>query len=261
MLSIANLEVVYHSVVLVLKGVSLEVPEGSIVTLLGPNGAGKTTTLRAITGLLDLHDGEATQGRVEWGGRNLLVEPPESVVAHGIAQVMEGRRILADLTVEENLRAGGYGHSAKVVKDGVERAFDRFPRLGGRRRQLAGYLSGGEQQMLAISRALVSRPRLLLLDEPSLGLAPRVVEEVGLLIREVNADGVSILLVEQNAMLALELADYGYVMENGRIVVDGPSAQLRSDRDVKEFYLGIGGDMGRSYRDVKLYRRRRRWLS
>ena len=261
MLSISNLEVVYHSVVLVLKGVSLRVPDGSIVTLLGPNGAGKTTTLRAISGLLDLHDGEATQGRVEWGKLDLLRETPESVVGHGIAQVMEGRRILADLTVEENLRAGGYGRSAKEVKEGVEEAFDRFPLLGGRRGQLAGYLSGGEQQMLAISRALVSRPRLLLLDEPSLGLAPRVVEEVAGLIREVNEKGVSILLVEQNAMLALDLADHGYVMENGRIVADGPSAELRSDRDVQEFYLGIGGEAHRSYRDVKLYRRRRRWLS
>jgi branched-chain amino acid transport system ATP-binding protein len=233
-----------------------------VVALLGPNGAGKTTTLRAITGLLDIHNGKVTKGRVAWRGADLLGQRPDAVVRGGIAQVMEGRRILVDLTVEENLRAGAHGrHDRAGVAEDIGRFYERFPILAERRRQQAGYLSGGEQQMLAIARALMSKPRLLLLDEPSLGLAPKLVAEVGRLIREINADGVGILLVEQNAAMALDLADHGYVMENGKIVLDGSAGDLREDKDVREFYLGLGGSGHRSYREVKLYRRRKRWLS
>ncbi len=261
MLEIANLEVVYHGVVLVLRGVSLRVPEGGVVALLGPNGAGKTTMLRAITGLLDFHDGTVTKGQATWRGEPLLGQKPDAVVRRGISQVMEGRRVLAELTVEENLRAGAYSAPAAQVRADLERFYGRFPILGERRRQAAGYLSGGEQQMLAIARALMARPSLLLLDEPSLGLAPRVVADVAALVREIHAEGTSILLVEQNAAVALELCDHGYIMENGQIVHEGTADALRADEDVREFYLGLGGEGEGSYRDVKLYRRRKRWLS
>ena len=261
MLEIANLEVVYHSVVLVLDGVSLEVPRGKIVTLLGPNGAGKTTTLRAATGLLDIHEGEITKGTITWDGHDLASKSPEGIVRTGVAQVMEGRRIFPDLTVEENLRSGAHTRSGSDVAEDIEQFYEKFPVLGERRRQSAGYLSGGEQQMLATARALMSRPKLLLMDEPSLGLAPKIVEKVADLIFELNDDGMTILLVEQNAGMALDLADYGYVMENGKIVRDGPTDELKQDEDIQEFYLGIGGEGEKSYRDVKHYRRRKRWLS
>jgi branched-chain amino acid transport system ATP-binding protein len=262
-LEVANLEVVYHSVVLVLKGVSLTVPDRGIVALLGPNGAGKTTTLRAITGLLDVHHGKVTKGRVTWNGADLLARRADAIVRDGIAQVMEGRRILADLTVEENLRAGAYGRTHADTRDEIDKLCSRFPILGERRRQQAGYLSGGEQQMLAIARALIARPKLLLLDEPSLGLAPKLQREVARLIREINAEGVAILLVEQNAAMALELAQHGYIMENGKVVLDGSATELANDRDIREFDLGLGSGehAARSYRQVKLYRRRKRWLS
>ena len=261
MLEVANLEVVYHSVVLVLKGVSLTVPDGGIVALLGPNGAGKTTTLRAITGLLDVHHGRVMKGKVTWSGDDLLGKRADAIVRGGIAQVMEGRRILADLTVEENLRAGAYGRDRAATKREIDGFYERFKILGDRRHQQAGYLSGGEQQMLAIARALIAKPKLLLLDEPSLGLAPKMQHEVARLIAEINAGGVGILLVEQNAAMALDLAQHGYVMENGKVVLDGTAEVLKSDKDIREFYLGIGGDSARSYRHVKLYRRRKRWLS
>ena len=261
MLLLENIEVVYHSVALVLKGVSLEVPDGRIVALLGPNGAGKTTTLRAITGLLDIHNGNVTKGTIRLGGRDLVGMKPDAIVRAGIAQVMEGRRVLADLTVEENLRAGAFGARRSQIKSDIARFYARFPVLAERRHDQAGYLSGGEQQMLAIARALMARPRLLLLDEPSLGLAPKIVADVAALIQEINSDGVAILLVEQNAAMALELAERGYVMENGKMVLDGPSAELLEDRDIREFYLALGAEGQRSYRNVKLYRRRKRWLS
>ena len=261
MLDVANLEVVYHSVVLVLRGISLQVPDRGVVALLGPNGAGKTTALRAITGLLDVHHGKITKGRITWRGEDLTARRPDAIVRGGIAQVLEGRRILADLTVEENLRAGAYGRRGADVRDDIERFCARFPILGQRRRQQAGYLSGGEQQMLAISRALIAKPKLLLLDEPSLGLAPKLQREVASLIAEISAEGVAILLVEQNAAMALELAQHGYILENGKIVLDGKTADLRADKDIREFYLGLGQGGARSYRQVKLYRRRRRWLS
>ena len=261
MLEVQNLEVVYHSVVLVLKGVSLRVGPGQVVALLGPNGAGKTTTLRALTGLLDIHEGAITKGTVTWKGADVSEMGADAVIRSGLAQVMEGRRIFGDLTVEENLLAGAYLAPRAQAKEDLERWYERFPILRERRRRLAGYLSGGEQQMLAIARALMSRPKLLLLDEPSLGLAPQIVSDVASLIREIHAEGVGILIVEQNASLALDLCDYAYIMESGRIVIDGTPDELRDDRDVQEFYLGLGSSAEASYRDAKRYRRKRRWLS
>lgn len=258
MLELQNIEVVYHNLMLVLKGVSLSIPDGGVVALLGPNGAGKTTLLRTISGLLDIHEGRVTKGSVNWHGFDLVERPPNEIVRLGVAQVMEGRRILPDLTVEENLRAGAYVSQATELMEGF---YERFPILGQRRNKPAGYLSGGEQQMLAIARALMSRPKLLLLDEPSLGLAPKIVADVAALIREINQDGVTVLLVEQNARVALDLASYGYVLENGRMVLDGPSEALKEDKDIQEFYLGLGAGATTSFRDVKHYRRRKRWLS
>jgi branched-chain amino acid transport system ATP-binding protein len=263
MLEVAGLEVVYHSVALVLRGVSLKVPEGAVVALLGPNGAGKTTLLRAVAGLLPLHEGRVTKGHVSLFGERLGGEGADARVRRGLAQVMEGRRILGELTVEENLLAGGWSVPRGELSARLDAFYARFPVLGERRHRQAGYLSGGEQQLLAIARALVSRPRLLVLDEPSLGLAPRMVQEVAGLVRAIHAEGVSILLVEQNAAMALDLATYGYVLDNGRVVLDGTAAQLKADRDVRESYLGFGGEGAerRSFRDVKHYRRRKRWLS
>lgn len=261
MLELSNLEVVYNDIVAVLRGISLRVPDGRIVALLGPNGAGKTTTVRAVCGLLGIHDGKATKGSVTFEGVDLLAFRPEEVVSQGIVQVMEGRRIFVDLTVEENLRAGAFTRRDPAVQDEIDELMARFPILGERRHQLAGYLSGGEQQMLAIGRALLVRPKLLVLDEPSLGLAPRIVGEVARVVREVKERGVSVLLIEQNAALALELSDYDYVMENGKIVLDGDPTELSEDRDFQDFYLGIGAEGRRSYADVKLYRRKKRWLS
>jgi len=263
LLELANLEVVYHGVVRVLSGVSLTVAPGEIVALLGPNGAGKTTTLRAITGLLDLHEGRITKGEVRFRGESLAGQQPPAIVRRGVSQVMEGRRILGELTVEENLRAGAHRASRAQIKRDLERWYTRFPVLGDRRGRPAGYLSGGEQQMLAIARALMSHPELLLLDEPSLGLAPKIVADVAALVREINTGGTGVLLVEQNAAMALSLCHRGYVMEGGQIVLDGHAEALREDDDVREFYLGLGGDAAdaRSYREVKHYRRRKRWLS
>ena len=253
---------VYHRVVRVLQGVSLRVPEGSIVALLGPNGAGKTTTLRAITGLLDIHEGRITKGTIRFDGEDITTASAEGIVSMGVAQVMEGRRVLAELTVEENLAAGAYAAPRAQLLQDLDRYYDMFPILKERRHQAAGYLSGGEQQMLAIARALMSRPRMLLLDEPSLGLAPKIVADVARLIRQINeVDGVSILLVEQNATVALALAQHGYILENGRIVLDGTADALSADEDIQEFYLGLGGGDQQSYRNIKRYRRRKRWLS
>jgi branched-chain amino acid transport system ATP-binding protein len=260
LLSVRNVEVVYNDVALVLRGVSLDVPQGSIVALLGANGAGKTTLLRAITGLLGVHRGKVTKGAVEFGGQKVSGDPAE-VVKGGIAQVMEGRRIFQELTVEENLRAGGFsrrGDKAKA-KEAHERVFELFPILRERRRSTAGYLSGGEQQMLAMGRALMASPSLLLLDEPSLGLAPKLVEQIRDIIVDINQQGTSVLLVEQNATMALSVASSGYVMETGRVVKEGAAQDLLADQDIQEFYLGIGETGRRSFRDVKSYRRRKRW--
>ena len=260
MLSARNLEVVYDDVVLALRGVSLDVPAGRIVALLGSNGAGKTTLLRALTGLLDLHDGEVTKGRVTLGEDNLSRTSPEKIVKLGIRQVLEGRRVFVELSIDENLKIGA--HTARAtMADNLERAYALFPALAQRRGRTAGYLSGGEQQMLAIGRALMSDPDYLLLDEPTLGLAPKLVESIRDVIVEINQTGTAILLVEQNATMALSVAHHGYVMETGRIVLDKPADLLLRDDDVREFYLGLhpGEDGRRSFRDTKHYRRKKRW--
>jgi len=260
LLTVRNLEVVYSDVILVLRGVSVAVPEGSIVALLGANGAGKTTILRAITGLLPIHRGRITKGTVRLAQEAVHQLDAPAIVRRGLAQVMEGRRVFAELTVEENLRAGGFTCPDRAtLHASLDRVFALFPHLAERRGQVAGYLSGGEQQMVAVGRALMSSPRMLLLDEPSLGLAPKIVEQVRELIVTINRAGTSILLVEQNAAMALSIASYGYVLENGKVVRDGPSAELARDKDVQEFYLGGGGERRRSYRDVKTYRRKKRW--
>ena len=263
LLSVRNVEVVYNDIALVLRGVSLDVPKGSIVALLGANGAGKTTLLRAITGLLRVHRGEITKGRVELEGTSITGRDPADIVSLGISQVMEGRRIFQELTVEENLRAGGFTKRREkaAAREAHERVFELFPRLRERRRSTAGYLSGGEQQMLAMGRALMASPKLLLLDEPSLGLAPKLVEAIRDIIVDINQQGTSVLLVEQNATMALSVAESGYVMETGRIVKEGRSAELLADQDIQEFYLGMGETGRRSFRDVKSYRRRKKWAA
>jgi branched-chain amino acid transport system ATP-binding protein len=268
MLQVHNLEVVYDDIMLVLRGVSLAVPPGRIVALLGANGAGKSTLLRALTGLLDVHHGKVTRGRVTLDGRPVHQLRPAALVKRGITQVMEGRRIFAELTVDENLRLGGHT-SPKHYRDRAEHVFGLFPVLADRRKETAGYLSGGEQQMLAIGRALMAEPRFLLLDEPSLGLAPRLVEQVREIIVAINGTGTGVLLVEQNATMALSIASHGYVLETGQVVLDKPAAELLADDDIREFYLGLHpehagagtGGQRRSYREVKHYRRRKRWLS
>jgi branched-chain amino acid transport system ATP-binding protein len=257
--AVANLEVVYNDVVLVLRGVSVAVPAGKIVAVLGANGAGKTTLLRAITGLLPVHRGKSTKGRITLAGRDITHDDPARRVRAGLAQVMEGRRVFAELTVDENLRTGAYTNRAGLA-EGRDRVMELFPVLRERRRQVAGYLSGGEQQMLAIGRALMSSPRLLLLDEPSLGLAPLVVEQIRDIIVDINAQGTSVLLVEQNATMALTIADHGVVLEQGRVVRSGSGAELLADRNIREFYLGMSqAAERRSFRDVKTYRRRKSW--
>ena len=263
MLELANLEVVYNETLLVLRGISLTVPEGKIVALLGTNGAGKTTTLRAIGGLLDIHEGEITKGSVNFLGRKLRGLDPADIVMSGITQVLEGRRIFAEMTVQENLMTGAHTVRDKArVDEAYDRVMGLFPLLKERLGSTAGYLSGGEQQMLAIGRALMAGPKLLILDEPSLGLAPKLVATIRDIIVEVNKQGTAVLLIEQNASMALSIAHHGYVMETGRIVLDGPAEKLLKDEDVKEFYLGLGAAGTRkSFREVKHYKRRKRWLS
>lgn len=264
MLKVNNIEVVYSDVILVLRGVSLEVGEGQIVALLGANGAGKSTTLKAISGLLHTQQGEVTRGNVEFMGERIDRLYPEAIVRHGVVQVHEGRPLFRHLTVEENLRSGALfrGTSGAALRDDLDRVYDYFPRLKEFRQRTSGYLSGGEQQMVVIGRALMAHPRLMLLDEPSLGLAPLLVQGIFEIIKRINKEsGVSILLVEQNANVALQAADYAYVMENGRIVLDGPAEQLAQNADIKEFYLGLTAVGERkSYREVKHYKRRKRWL-
>ncbi|MBA1148720.1 ABC transporter ATP-binding protein [Ectothiorhodospiraceae bacterium WFHF3C12] len=260
MLSVNNIEVVYDDVILVLRGVSLEVPKGQIVTLLGANGAGKSTTLKAISGLLKTEDGEVTRGTVTFDGETISNQDPEKIVRKGIFQVMEGRRVVEDMTTIENLRLGAFTRRDKNVRRDMDMVMDYFPRLKERAGGLAGYLSGGEQQMLAIGRALMARPRMLLLDEPSMGLSPLLVKEVFGIIESINRDqGLTMLLVEQNASQALKLADYGYIMESGKVVLDGTQEELLSNEDVKESYLG-GGEQRRSFKNLKSYKRRKRWL-
>lgn len=263
-LSLNNVEVIYNDVILVLKGMSIEVPRGQIVCLLGANGAGKSTTLKAISGLLKPEDGEVTDGNIVFNGEEIHKREAAYIVRKGIFQVMEGRRVFEHLTVEENLRAGGYTVKDRShISTQMELVYTYFPRLRERRTQVSGFLSGGEQQMLAIGRAMMAEPRIIMLDEPSLGLAPLLVQEIFSIIQRINQEqGTTILLVEQNANLALNVADYVYIMENGRIVLDGTPTTLKNNADVREFYLGLT-DVGtrKSYRDVKHYKRRKRWLS
>jgi branched-chain amino acid transport system ATP-binding protein len=262
MLSIRNLEVAYQGAIHVLHGVSVDVPDGSIVALLGVNGSGKTTIARAISGLLPLHDGAVRAGVIEFQGRSLVGMPARRRTSLGLGQVMEGRRIFTSMTVEGNLLAGTFGRARRgQVADRLEEAYFRFPKLRERAHQRSGFLSGGEQQMLAIARALMGRPRLLILDEPSLGLAPAAVEEVASVVRDLHAEGTSILLIEQAAQMALSLADHGYVLETGRVVHDGTADELLADRDIREFYLGVAEGSVKSIADTKRYKRRKRWLS
>ena len=264
LLNVNNIEVIYDHVILVLKGVSLQVPEGRIVTLLGANGAGKTTTLKAISNLLRAERGEVTKGSIEYQGQRIDRLNPSALVRQGIIQVMEGRHPFGHLTCEENLLTGAYTrHDGRTaLQRDMDMVYTYFPRLAERRHAKAGYVSGGEQQMMVIGRALMARPKLILLDEPSMGLAPQLVAEIFDIVARLNREeGVSFLLAEQNATVALRVADYGYVLENGRVVLDGDAETLRSNEDVKEFYLGLGTAGRRSYRDVKHYRRRKRWLA
>ena len=263
-LSVNNIEVVYDHVILVLKGVSLDVPQGGIVALLGANGAGKTTTLKAISNLLHAERGEVTKGSILFDGVEVHSLSPNDVVRRGCIQVMEGRRCFAHLTVEENILTGAFTRKdgkAAVAQD-LERVYGYFPRLAERRASTAGYTSGGEQQMCVIGRALMSRPKMILLDEPSMGLAPQIVEEIFEIVKDLNVnEGVSFLLAEQNTNMALKYASYGYILENGRVVMDGEARALAGNEDVKEFYLGVAGDKRKSFRDVKHYKRRKRWLA
>jgi len=263
LLQLNNVEVVYSDVILVLKGINLSVPAGRIVALLGANGAGKTTTLKAISGLLRSEDGEVTGGSIEFDGKPIHREEPQELVRRGLVQVVEGRKILPHMTVEQNLMVGGTVLPDKTARlEMIEKVYGYFPKLTRLKNRVSGYLSGGEQQMLVIGRALMARPRLILLDEPSLGLAPMIVAEIFELVGRLRDDeGIAFLVVEQNAKVALRLADQGYVMENGRIVLDGTGAELRDNEDIKEFYLGMSlAGHGKSFKDVKHYKRRKRWL-
>ena len=260
LLEVRNVEVIYSDVVLVLKGLSLRAEERSITALLGGNGAGKSTTLKAVSGLLKSEDGEVTRGEIVFDGEQIQHQAPDRIVRKGIFQVMEGRRIIQDMTVVENLRLGAYTNSQGDVRAGIERVFQYFPRIAQRTSGLAGYLSGGEQQMLAIGRALMANPKLILMDEPSMGLSPMLVGEVFEIIFRLNSDlGITVLLVEQNVRMALRIASYGYVMDQGKIVLDGSAEQLRENEDIKEFYLGSGKER-KSFKNIKSYKRRKRWL-
>ncbi len=263
-LTVNNIEVIYDHVILVLKGVSLEVPEGGIVALLGANGAGKSTTLKSISNLLRAERGEVTKGSIQFEGGRVDHLTPNDLVKQGVVQVMEGRHCFEHLTIEDNLMTGAYTRKdgRAAVQQDLEMVYNYFPRLRERRTSLAGYTSGGEQQMCAIGRALMSRPKMILLDEPSMGLAPQLVEEIFEIVKKLNeTEGVSFLLAEQNTNVALRYADYGYILENGRVVLDGEAATLRDNEDVKEFYLGVSGSERKSFRDVKHYKRRKRWLA
>ncbi len=263
-LTINNIEVIYDHVILVLKGVSLEVPKGKIVALLGANGAGKSTTLKAISNLLRTERGEVTKGSIEFNGQRTDKLTTNDLVKMGVCQVMEGRHCFGHLTVEENLLTGAYTRklSRTEIKDDLEKVYHYFPRLKTRRTSQSGYTSGGEQQMTAVGRALMAKPSMILLDEPSMGLAPQIVAEIFEIVRDLNTkEGVSFLLAEQNTNVALKYADYGYILESGRVVMNGDAKELASNEDVKEFYLGVSSGERKSFRDVKSYRRRKRWLA
>ncbi|MGA0343734.1 MAG: ABC transporter ATP-binding protein [Arenicellales bacterium] len=264
LLAVNNIEVIYDHVILVLKGVSLEVPERGIVAFLGANGAGKSTTLKAISNLLGAERGDVTKGSITFKGENVHSLTPNELVRRGVIQVMEGRHCFEHLTVEENLMTGAYTRTdgRKAIADDLELVYQYFPRLKERRTSQAGYTSGGEQQMVAVGRALMAKPEVILLDEPSMGLAPQLVEEIFEIVKRLNTDeGVTFLLAEQNTTMALRYATYGYILENGRVVMDGDASSLAENEDVKEFYLGVSGESRKSFRNVKAYRRRKRWLS
>ncbi|HXP13517.1 MAG TPA: ABC transporter ATP-binding protein [Stellaceae bacterium] len=264
LLDVNNIEVIYNRVILVLKGVSLKVPEGGVVALLGANGAGKTTTLKAISNLLRAERGEVTKGAISYAGERVHDLTPHELVKRGVVQVMEGRHCFGHLTIEENLLTGAFTRRDGRVQTRreLDKVYAYFPRLKERRAALAGYISGGEQQMTALGRALMANPKTILLDEPSMGLAPQIVEEIFGIVQRLNREaGVSFLLAEQNTNIALRYADYGYVLENGKVVMDGAAKDLRANEDVKEFYLGLSASGRRSYREVKHYRRRKRWLA
>ncbi|GGE52325.1 ABC transporter ATP-binding protein [Actibacterium pelagium] len=264
LLEVNNIEVIYNHVILVLKGVSLNVPKGGITALLGGNGAGKTTTLKAISNLLHSERGEVTKGTINYRGERVQDLDPAELVKKGVIQVMEGRHCFEHLTVEENLMTGAYtrGDGRGAVSADLDMVYEYFPRLKERRKSQAGYTSGGEQQMVAIGRALMSRPETILLDEPSMGLAPQLVEQIFEIVKSLNEkEGLTFLLAEQNTNVALRYAHYGYILESGRVVMDGPAAELRENPDVKEFYLGMAEEGRKSFRDVRSYRRRKRWLS
>ncbi|MDQ2090660.1 ABC transporter ATP-binding protein [Marimonas arenosa] len=264
LLEVNNIEVIYNHVILVLKGVSLKVPKGGITALLGGNGAGKTTTLKAVSNLLHSERGEVTKGSITYRGEDIAERDPAELVKRGVIQVMEGRHCFEHLTVEENLMTGAYTRRDRgsAVGEDLEKVYSYFPRLKERRRSQAGYTSGGEQQMLAVGRALMSKPETILLDEPSMGLAPQLVEEIFGIVKDLNEkEGVTFLLAEQNTNVALRFANYGYILESGRVVMDGPAADLRENPDVKEFYLGMSDEGRKSFREVRSYRRRKRWLS
>ena len=264
LLEVNNIEVIYNHVILVLKGVSLSVPKGGITALLGGNGAGKTTTLKAISNLLHSERGEVTKGKIDYRGDAIQNLSPEALVKRGVVQVMEGRHCFEHLSVEENLMTGAYTRTdgAAAIKADLEMVYNYFPRLRERRKSQAGFTSGGEQQMCAIGRAMMSRPETILLDEPSMGLAPQLVEEIFRIVKNLNEkEGVSFLLAEQNTNVALRFAHHGYILESGRVVMEGPAAELRENPDVKEFYLGVSDEGRKSFRDVRSYRRRKRWLS
>jgi branched-chain amino acid transport system ATP-binding protein len=264
LLEVNNIEVIYNHVILVLKGVSLSVPRGGITALLGGNGAGKTTTLKAISNLLHSERGEVTKGKIEYHGKPIQNLSPEALVKRGVVQVMEGRHCFEHLSVEENLMTGAYTRTdgAANIKADLEMVYDYFPRLRERRKSQAGFTSGGEQQMCAIGRALMSRPETILLDEPSMGIAPQLVEEIFTIVKNLNEqEGVAFLLAEQNTNVALRYAHHGYILESGRVVMEGPAAELRENPDVKEFYLGMSDEGRKSFRDTRSYRRRKRWLA
>jgi len=263
MLKVNNIEVIYSNVILVLRGVSLEVDDGQIVCILGANGAGKSTTLKAISGLLKTELGEVTHGNIEYDGKQIQNGSPQDIAGMGISQVLEGRRLYPHLTTQENLLVGAYLNNNRAdVKKRLDHVYSYFPRLKDLRQSVSGYLSGGEQQMLVMGRSLMARPKIMLLDEPSLGLAPLMVKEIGEIVKTINEEEkVSILLVEQNAKVALSIAEHGYVMENGRVVLDGPADKLKDNEDIREFYLGLGSvGQKKNYRNIKHYKRRKRWL-
>lgn len=246
MLVLQDLAVTYQNTIPAVQDVSLEVQDRAVVALLGANGAGKTTIIRAISGLLQLHKASLVRGSIFFDGERIDCLNATQIVQRGIAQVLEGRRLFADLTVEENLRTGTLSTRNPVTaRQAHERVMELFPVLRDRLKSPAGYLSGGEQQMVAIGRALMANPRLLLLDEPSLGLAPFMVQQIRTIIADINASGTAVLLVEQNAQMALSVAHYGYVLETGRVVLAQSAAELLKDESVRKFYLGLHEGGGR----------------